>query len=167
MVAGNAQIRRSFQQYSDVAVISSAFGNSNYHALNLRLEKRYSSGLHFQTNYTFGKSIDDVASRKSARRVGRRGRFSEYLRSPRRPRPLGQRPQPSLFVELGVRAAGRQGKAFDLKNAALNQILGGWSTGLIAEFRTGPPWGVVEQVNGTNAFSPSQRPNLASGRPGY
>ena len=63
-------------------------------------------------------------------------------------------------MELGVRAAGRQGKAFDLKNAALNQILGGWSTGLIAEFRTGPPWGVVEQVNGTNAFSPSQRPNV-------
>jgi len=63
MVAGNAQIRRPFPQYSDVAVIFSAFGNSNYHALNLRLERRYSSGLHFQTNYTFGKSIDDVASR--------------------------------------------------------------------------------------------------------
>src|SRR5262245_66327098 len=73
MVAGNAQIRRSFPTYSDVAVISSAFGNSNYYALNLRLEKRYSSGLHFQTNYTFGKSIDDVASRKSARRVGLSG----------------------------------------------------------------------------------------------
>ena len=38
-------------------------GNSSYHALNLKLEKRYSHGLHFRTNYTWAKFIDDVNSR--------------------------------------------------------------------------------------------------------
>jgi len=36
----------------------------------------------------------------------------------------------------------------------------GWSSGVIAEFRTGSPLGVVEQVNRTNAFSDSQRPDV-------
>src|SRR5262249_1287495 len=63
MGPGNAQIRRPFPQFSDVTLISAAIGNSNYNALNLRLEKRYSKGLHFQVNYTFAKAIDDVTSR--------------------------------------------------------------------------------------------------------
>ena len=41
------------------------------------------------------------------------------------------------------------------------QLVGGWSTGLVAELRSGSPYGVIELVNGTNAFSPAQRPNVA------
>ena len=40
-------------------------------------------------------------------------------------------------------------------------MLGGWTTGLIAELRTGPPYGVIELSNTTGAFSPAQRPNVA------
>src|SRR5262249_16061148 len=46
MSAGNAQIRRPFPQFSDVRVLVPAVGNSNYHGLNLRIQKRYSHGLH-------------------------------------------------------------------------------------------------------------------------
>ena len=31
--------------------------------MNIKLDKRYSKGLHFETNYTFAKGIDDVGSR--------------------------------------------------------------------------------------------------------
>ena len=37
---------------------------------------------------------------------------------------------------------------------------GGWSLGVIAEFRTGSPYGIIEQTNRSNAFSHGQRPNL-------
>src|SRR5689334_7014240 len=63
MGPGNAQARRPFPQFTDVTLIAQPFGSSNYHALNVKLDKRYSKGLHFETNYTFAKGIDDVESR--------------------------------------------------------------------------------------------------------
>lgn len=53
-----------------------------------------------------------------------------------------------------------RGKAIDLQNAAVNWIVVGWTLGYIGELRTGPPWGVNEQVNRTNSFSPANRPNV-------
>jgi len=63
MGPGNAQLRRSFLQFSDVRVLSPAIGNSNYHGMNVKLEKRYSAGVQFQANYTWSRFIDDVESR--------------------------------------------------------------------------------------------------------
>ena len=50
---GNTQLRRPFPQFSGVSVLQPAIGNSNYHAMNLRLQKRYALGLHFTTNYSW------------------------------------------------------------------------------------------------------------------
>ncbi len=36
------------------------WGNSTYHALNLKVESRYSSGLNFLANYTWSKFLDNV-----------------------------------------------------------------------------------------------------------
>jgi hypothetical protein len=41
----------------------------------------------------------------------------------------------------------------------LDAVVGGWSLGMITELRTGLPYGVAEQTNRLNAFSPAQRPN--------
>ena len=60
---GNAQALRPFPQFSDVRVISPTIGNSNYHGVNFRIEKRHSSGIQFNANYTWSKAIDDVESR--------------------------------------------------------------------------------------------------------
>ena len=38
--------------------VDSAIGNNSYNALNMRLEKRYSSGLIFLLNYTWSKNIE-------------------------------------------------------------------------------------------------------------
>jgi hypothetical protein len=63
MGPGNAQSRRPFPQFSDVRVLAAVIGNSNYHGLNLRFEKRVSGGVSINTNYTFSRFIDDVPSR--------------------------------------------------------------------------------------------------------
>src|SRR5262249_6944591 len=54
-----------------------------------------------------------------------------------------------------------RGRWIDLPNRALQQAMGGWTFGYIAELHTGPSYGVTEQTNRTNAFSPAQRPNVA------
>ena len=41
MGAGNAQIRRPFPQFGNVVSLGPFWGNSSYHALNLKIEKRF------------------------------------------------------------------------------------------------------------------------------
>jgi hypothetical protein len=52
------------------------------------------------------------------------------------------------------------GKELAPKSAALNQVIGGWSIGTIAELHTGTPLSVVDAVNNTGSFSDGVRPNL-------
>jgi hypothetical protein len=52
------------------------------------------------------------------------------------------------------------GRSVDISHPFLNGVLGGWTIGYIGEIRTGPPLGVIEQTNQTNAFSPANRPNV-------
>jgi hypothetical protein len=159
MGPGNAQSRRPFPQFTDVTWVSQPFGSSNYHAVNIKLEKRYSKGLHFETNYTFGKGIDDVESRGELGGGAGNGFMNAYNR--RLDRGLSgnsviHRSITSVVYELPF----GKGRSIPIANPLVNNVLGGWTIGYIGEFRTGPPLGVNEQVNLTNAFSPSNRPNV-------
>jgi outer membrane receptor protein involved in Fe transport len=57
----NTQARRLYKDYN---LIRPTFGdfNSNYHAFQTRLEKRYSSGLQMLLSYTYSKAIDFQSS---------------------------------------------------------------------------------------------------------
>lgn len=159
MGPGNAQARRPYPQYTNVQLISQPYGNSNYHAMNIKVDKRYSHGLHFQTNYTFGKGIDDVESRGEL--GGGAGSAGANAYNRRADRGLSgnavkHRWISSLVYNLPF-GAGRQ---VPIGNRFANGLLGGWTIGYIGEIRTGPPLGVIEQVNQTNSFSPANRPNV-------
>src|SRR5690606_4205164 len=52
--------------YTNVNVQFPGFGNSNYHSLLLRFEKRYSNGLSYLVSFTGAKMIGDMATRNSA-----------------------------------------------------------------------------------------------------
>ncbi len=135
---GNSQLLRPFPQFSDVRVIAPTIGNSNYHGLNLRLEKRFSRGLQFNANYTWSKAIDDVESRDEiGGNAGDNAFANQYDR--RADRGLSGNHIAHRFIgsatwDLPVR----------LENKALNSVIGGWSTSLIYEARTGSPFGVIE-----------------------
>ncbi len=55
---GPRNSRRKWTQYGNGDNYTNV-GNSNYHALQTKLEKRYSSGLTFLATYTWSKLIDD------------------------------------------------------------------------------------------------------------
>jgi hypothetical protein len=160
MGPGNAQSRRPFPQFSDVRVLAALIGNSDYHGLNLRFEKRVSSGLSINTNYTFSRFIDDVPSRNE---LGAPSAYNTYLNiyDRRGDRGLSGNDITHRFIfstvyELPV---GR-GKRIHPSNPLVNGIVGGWSLGYVGEARTGSPYGVLEAVNLTNSFSDGNRPNV-------
>ncbi|WP_321476898.1 TonB-dependent receptor [uncultured Paludibaculum sp.] len=159
MAAGSAQLRRPFPQFSDVTVLAPAIGNSNYHGLNLRLEKRYSAGLHFQANYTWSRFIDDISSRVELGGQSGTGFTNYYNRAGDRGlsgNNISHRFVLGSVYELPFGAK----RAFQPRNSVLNSFVSGWSLGYIAELRSGAPMGVTEQTNRTNSFSQANRPNV-------
>jgi hypothetical protein len=135
---GNAQALRPFPQFSDVRVIAPTIGNSNYHGLNLRVDKRFSRGLQFNANYTWSKAIDDVESRDEAGgNAGDNAFANQYDR--RADRGLSGNHIAHRFIgsatwNLPLRSDRR----------AIQHIVGGWSASAIYEARSGSPFGVIE-----------------------
>jgi hypothetical protein len=85
--AGEANPYASINSNFGTMPIIKTDGISNYHALQVSLQKRFSSGLTFQSSYTFSKAIDDesgsllfeyvsenVQSQDLYNRIGSRGR---------------------------------------------------------------------------------------------
>ena len=58
--AAQDQTKRPFPQFGNVTSISPSWGNSTYHSLNVKVEKRFSHGLNMLGNYTWAKFLDDV-----------------------------------------------------------------------------------------------------------
>jgi hypothetical protein len=154
-----SQTLRLFPQYNSVFVESPDWGNSTYHSLNLKAERRFSSGFSYLFNYTWSKFIDDVESANEL--GGEQGNGYTHFQLRHLDKALSGNDIRHRAVVSGVYElpVGRN-KPLAIENPALGAVIGGWSLGVIAEFRTGSPFGVVEQTNRSNAFSHSQRPNL-------
>ena len=57
-----AQLLKPFPRYTTVSLYRSNVGNTNYNALQAKLEKRFSGGLAFLLSYTRSKLIDEASS---------------------------------------------------------------------------------------------------------
>lgn len=57
-----AQLLRPFPRFTTVSLYRNNVGNSNYHAFQLKVEKRFSKGLSFLVSYTRSKLIDEASS---------------------------------------------------------------------------------------------------------
>ncbi len=67
------QLLRPYPQYTSVSRITPAYGNSVYHSMQVKLEKRLSQGLTGLISYTISKNISDLNSPQDSfnRRVER------------------------------------------------------------------------------------------------
>ncbi len=54
----NSNLARPFPKFGSIQVMS-APGHSNYHALFLKVQRRFSAGLSFLSSFSWGKSIDN------------------------------------------------------------------------------------------------------------
>jgi hypothetical protein len=137
--------------------------NSNYHALQLRAEKRFSDGLSFQASYTWSKAIDDASTTESA--------FSNT--------PPGARLQDAFDP-----ASERGRAAFDVRHnfvasatyefprmsnftGLTDKLLNGWELTGILTTRTGFPFSVFlgfDRANDASVDDVAQRPDVVTGR---
>jgi hypothetical protein len=162
------QFRRLLLPYAAYSSIggyraSRNIGNSIYHALQLKYEKRFSHGLSTIAHYTFSKMISDSDSS---------GTDVDWLAGPssvqdifnlRNERSIStfdrtHRLVASFDYQLPV---GRQRALGKSMNRILDGVLGGWELSAILTASSGPPLGITQSAS--NLWnSANQRPNLVA-----
>jgi len=159
---GNTQALRPFPQFSNVQVVAADIGASKYNGLNIGLEKRYSQGLLFKFNYTYSHMMDNVDSRNELAAYPGTDAFTNYYNQANdwgdSGNDIRHRVVFSTIYELPV---GR-GRRFSISNKPLDLLVGGWSLGAVATWRTGTPLSPVMSTNTTNSFSDGERPNVVA-----
>jgi hypothetical protein len=154
MTSGNSQLVRPFPQFTNVTWINPSIGNSTYHAVFVRAEKRMSSSLSLLAHYTFSKFIDDV---EAANEFGTTGSYMDQYNR-RLDKALSGSDVPQRLVVTLLYEV-RQFRS----NRLVNGLLGGWRAGLLETAESGPTFTVITAANTTNAFpAGSLRPNLVS-----
>jgi hypothetical protein len=137
-------------------------GNSIYHALVTKFEKRFSNGFTLLTSYTFSKAIGDICGNSAAGDTTNCG-FQD-LRNLRAERSVDNIDVPHRFVASGVYDLPfGKGRHFGSHvPGVVNAVLGGWSAGSIVVRASGRPYNVINNGNpaNTGTFVVVSRPDL-------
>jgi hypothetical protein len=139
---------RPNQQFALITYLSNE-GDSNYHAAQFTLRRRFSSGLGLSMAYTFGKSIDNQSVDPVGASSGG-GLSTTNSRTPTDIRNFRDERGRSDFDRTHVLTAASvwevpvgKGKRFlGSSHGIVNQILGGWTINSIYTFMSGEPFAV-------------------------
>ncbi len=139
---------RPNQQFAVITYIDNS-GDSNYHAAQFTLRRRFSSGLGLSMAYTFGKSIDNQSVDPVGAASGG-GLSTTNSRTPTDIRNFREERARSDFDRThSLQAAsvwevpvGRGRHFLGSSGGVVNQILGGWTVNSIFSYMTGEPFAV-------------------------
>ncbi len=155
----NTDSRRPRREFTQVTY-AGTYGRSNYHALVLSMERRFSRGLTFLGGYSWQKSLDILSN------TAFEGNGNTY--------PLG-----SIDKDYGPSNFDRRGRftgsfnyvlPFKPTGAAWKLIAGGWQTNGIVSMQTGGPMTIANGVDisftgiGQDRVDITGNPNLDSSR---
>jgi len=150
---GSVQPRRLLPDFGDLDGGSNQY-NGSYNSLQVKLSKRFSSGVQFNMNYTWQKALDGQSSLAEVKVQDPFNRNLDYSRSSWDTRQVFNF---SYVYELPF---GRGRKFGTDMGGAANAILGGWSLEGITRFESGPPVNVRLNTDVANTGRSRQRPNL-------
>jgi hypothetical protein len=144
----NILTRRPYPLFGNTLRIGMPEGNSTYHGMILKLERRFANGFSFLASYTWSKSLDDASlidnqSRDIYNRSLSKGRSQFDVR---------RRAVVSGVWELPF---GR-GKAFLAEPGFAGALLGGWQVNVIGSFTSGFPFTVAAQGDACNCGAAGQ-----------
>ncbi len=137
-------------------------GNSLYHALVTKIEKRFSAGFTLLGSYTWSKSIGDTCGNAAAGNTS--GCGFQDIRNLRIERSVDNQDIPHRFVVSGLYDLpfGRNRRFGANMHSAWNAVVGGWTVGSIVVWSSGRPYSVTISGNPANTGSHGvvNRPNV-------
>lgn len=139
---------RPNQQFAVISYLDNS-GDSNYHAAQFTLRRRFSSGLGLSMAYTFGKSIDNqsvdpVGASSGGGLSTTNSRTPTDIRNFREERARSDFDRTHVFTGASVWEVpvGRGRRFLNSTNSVVNQLLGGWTINTIYTYMTGEPFAV-------------------------
>lgn len=137
-------------------------GNSIYHAMLAKVEKRFSNGFTLLASYTFSKTIGDTCGNASTGNTNACG--YQNILNLRPERSLDNQDIPHRFVTsvLYDLPFGKNRAFLAGSNKVVDAMLGGWTVGSIVTLSSTLPFNVTVQGNPSNTGSTAvvQRPNV-------
>ncbi len=124
-----AQALRPFPQYSGASIYGSTYGNSNYHSLQYKLDKRYGRGLTGTFAYTWSKFLTDAAMFDS----NPAQQTSHYREKSYHPSDYPHVVTFSLVWDIPF----GPGRKHQSGNGFVNVLLGGWQLATVNSYSSG------------------------------
>ena len=137
--------------------------HSSYHALQMKVRKRYTTGLQLLAAYTWAKMIDDVSSVAGflgAQNPGYTNHYDKRLDRSLSGLDIAHR----LVVNYQYELPFGRGKALLDRSGWVNQVVGGWQLNGITTMQSGLPMGITSRFNNLNSFGGRQTPNRVLGQ---
>jgi hypothetical protein len=150
---GPVQPRRAMPEFGDLDGGSNRFA-SNYNSLQLSLRKRFSRGLQFNTNYTWGKVLDEQSSLAEWKTQNPFNIRADYSRSSYDIRHAFNL---SYVYDLPFGRGRRFGGGW---NRATELLLGGWTLDGFIRAQTGRAFNVTTGSDRANVGRTYQRPDV-------
>jgi len=145
------QLIRPYPQYTQVTTVNPSIGNSMYHSLQMRVEKRFATGFTALGALTVAKNINDTGQDASGPSAGILDHYNLRLERSLDPQDVSKRLALSGLYELPF---GR-GKLIGRNMSRWADLLiGNWQVNGIASFQSGFPL-IMGSIGGT-------RPNRIS-----
>lgn len=145
--------RRPIQGFGGIT-ITCPCGWANYHALQLKLERRFSAGLSFLNSFTWSKAMDNVGQALEDQGNGNGSSAQNFydLRSEKGPSGFDQRLNNTTSVVWEL-PFGRGRKWGSDANGVVDAVLGGWQISGINTLNSGEPYNL--RYSPTTAFQVS------------
>ena len=151
------QLLRPYPQYTGFQPKNASWGNSNYHALQVRFQKRLSGGATFMAAYTFSKTISDAVDGLWSQAGTVRNWYCIQCE-----RAVSSYDQPHRFVlNATYELPFGRGKAFGGgANRLVNALAGNWQVNAIVTLAVGLPlYNFAESTSTCFCFGGLQRPD--------
>ncbi len=149
---GDVNARRPYKGYANIQFYA-PLGNSNYHAMLAKLERRFSQGLSMLTSYTYSHSIDD-------------GRSANDQNDPntQNPRNLAaNRGSSSFDARHRLAASGVWQLPFGKSGGPLAPLIRDWQLSGIWSYQSGQPFTVTLSVDPTTSGATAHPNRLRDG----
>ncbi|MBI3696193.1 MAG: TonB-dependent receptor [Acidobacteria bacterium] len=156
---GSVASRRPYPGYGNITGgFVSSIGNSNFNALQVRVERRFIRGLSFISSYTWSKSIDDNAGISTGSDSSGNAQNARNLRAERALSDfdVSHRWVLSYVYDLPFGS----GRHFPISNTVARALAGGWQLTGILTLQGGRPFTVVSTNDNSNTGANNDRPNV-------
>ena len=140
------QLLRPYPQYLQVLIPRDGYGHSNYHSLQLQLEKRYSKGLTLSAAFTASKTIANVFESDATEAFPQNALYNPAYNRSIEPNDIPRRAVISYIYDLPF---GHK-KQF-ANHGLLAALIGNWQVSGITVFQSGTPIRIAGADN-TNLY---------------